>query len=188
MNFKEYINEIEITSDPTSSTEFDKALKLVFSPGYYKKVNNVLKKQIKIIPVKEREGVVAFSKKGNIYVNKLEFEKRSDKEKMKYLLHEFIHIIQTNGILLKKFKEINKLTNQLRKILKQSLKTDISVFLTGKKANLGAGGKHEILSYLMNDSINWDAITPEGKEKFIGALKQSGIFNLSTGFWKKRLS
>jgi hypothetical protein len=40
----------------------------------------------------------------------------------------------------------------------------------------------------MSGSIHWDAITPEGKEKFIKTLDGYDIFNLESPWWKQRLS
>ena len=118
----------------------------------------------------------------------LAFNKLGMDKKISYLLHEFIHILQLSKsfFILKKFKEIHELSNILDRIVKNNLTKKYSIFLTGRNLNLGEE-KYEIISYLMNDSIDWSAITPQGKKQFIEALRSSRLFNLNSSFWIKRL-
>jgi NACalpha-BTF3-like transcription factor len=188
MNLKEYINEVTLETNPELNQLFEKALRQVFSPSFVKKIDKELGRTIKVKEVDEKEGVIAYNKGQNIFVNKNEFYKRERTEQIKYLLHEFMHVIQRKrGIFFRKFKEMKKLTNELNKILKKGLKQPLSVFLTGKKQNLGPGGKWEIISYFMNNSIKWDALEKEYQKEFVQALSKSGMFNLGHPFWKKRL-
>ena len=90
-------------------------------------------------------------------------------------------------MFFKAFKPINELTRKLNYIIKNNVTKPLSVFLMGKNVDI-YGSKYEILGYFMNDKINWDAITSEGKTQIIQALKDSGLFNLQHQFWKKRLT
>jgi len=190
MNYRNYINEVTIDTNPELQNFFNMAIKQVFSAQYVQKIDRILKRSIRIKEKSERPGVVAFNDGGStIFINPDEFYKREKKVQIKYILHEFIHILQRKkGFILRKFKEMKKVTNELNSVLNKYLKKPLSVFLTGKNQKLGAGAKWEILSYFMNDSINWGAISSEGKAAIIKVLQNSQIFNLNHPFWKKRLS
>ena len=173
----DFLLEVELGDDSDFNKTFNLALKQVFNSRYLSKVNDMINRRIK------------FKEFNN--VNKIPFQERTIKRRMEIILHEFIHLVQRKRkvIFFKQFKEIDDLTEQLNIITRKYLKprTPLSVFLTGKLQKLGPGGKHEILGYLMSNSIKWDAISIEGKGLFIDALKRSGIFDLSNSFWKKRL-
>lgn len=189
MNYRNYITEVTLNTNPELQSLFDTALKQVFTIPYEKRIDKILKREIDIREKKERPGVVAFSQGKHIFINPEEFYQRDKKQQIRYILHEFIHILQkSRGLVLRKFREVKKLTNKLNKILRKHLTKPLSVFLTGKNQNLGAGGKWEILSYFMNDSIDWTAISPEGKREIISALRESGMFDVQHPFWQKRLS
>lgn len=189
MNYREYIAEVTLNTNPELQQLFSKALKQVFSSQFENKIDKAVKRMVDVREKEEREGIVAYSEGSHIYVNPKEFYQRNQQQQIRYLLHEFMHILQKyRGVFFRKFKEIKKLTNKLNKILKKNLKRPVSVFLTGRNQDLGPGGKWEILSYFMNDSIDWSAITPEGKKEFIDALRESSIFNLEHPFWQKRIS
>lgn len=189
MNYKEYITEVTLGTSPELQQLFSKALKQVFKPSFEDKIDRTIKRLIDVREKKEKEGVVAYSQGNHIYVNPDEFYKRTSEQQIRYLLHEFMHVLQRyRGVFLKKFRPIVKISNKLNKILKKHLKKPLSVFLTGKNQELGPGGKWEILSYFMNDSIDWNAVDQEGRKKIIEALRESGIFNIDHPFWKKRLS
>lgn len=187
MNYKEYLKE-ERTTNVQLQKIFNEALKEVFSPRYLNEISNKLKDTLKIKEVDEDGSVVAYNVGGTIYVNSNEFYNYSAKAQTRYLLHEFIHVLQRKrGILLSKFKDIRKLTIEIHKIVKQHSQHPVSVFLTGKNQDLGGGGKWEVLSYFMNNSIEWGAVDDEGKTKIVSAMKSSGIFNTNSSFWKRRL-
>ncbi len=190
MNYRDYIKEVTIDTNPELQNFFNLAIKQVFSPQYLQKIDKILKRSILIKEKGERPGIVAFNDGGStIFVNPDEFYRRDKKQQIKYILHELIHILQRKrGLIFRRFKEMKKVTNKLNVTLSKHLKKHLSVFLTGKKQELGAGAKWEILSYFMNDSINWEAITPEGKEAMIKILRDSKVFNVDHPFWKKRLS
>jgi len=192
MDLEEYLlNEVMIGTDKTLESLFNMALSQVFKGAYLVKINKFIYKMIHLKEVsKSREDLIAYTIGNTIYVNTDKFYSLPIKNRIRYLLHEFVHILQTKKFLFffKRFPELDKLTNNLNKIVSKNLLTNLSVFLTGRNVNLGSGGKHEILSYLMNGSINWKGISASGKEAFMRELRQAGIFNLQHQFWKKRLS
>lgn len=189
MNYRKYINEVELDTNPNLRELFNIALRQVFSINFLSKIDKSIKRNVKIKIVDEKPGIIGYNQGDDIFVNKNEFFDRGEQEQIRYLLHEFMHIIQRKrGIFFRKFPEIKKLTNQLKSIISKYSRYPLSVFLTGKNQDLGPGQKWEILSYFMNNSINWNAIKPEGKQEIISALRQSGIFSLDHPFWKKRLS
>lgn len=188
MNYREYLEEATKEADPELRKVFNKALLQIFTPRYLNEIAGKIGKYLDIKEVEEKTDVVAYNVGSRIFINKNEFYNNSVNAQARYLLHEFIHVLQRKGgILLSRFKDIRKLTNELHKILKEHLKQPLAVFLTGKNQDLGPGGKWEIISYFMNDSIEWGAVDDEGKTKVVSAIKNSGIFNTNSPFWKKRL-
>lgn len=169
--------------------DFGNALLQVFSSNYLVKIKDNLKKNIQI---KEKDfkdpSKVAYVEGKTIYVNKPIFDNLSQKDRTKYLMHEFIHIMQNvrNFFILKTFKEVFDLGKELYSIAKKHTSGHISEFLTGQKQKIG-NPKLEIISYLMNGDINWSKISKEGKVEFLEALNESNIFNLRTSFWRERL-
>ena len=191
MKLDNYLTEIKLGDDPKVEVVFNSALKKVFSKEYLEKIEGIIDDKIllKSVALKDKNKVAWVSSPSSITVNDLAFKHLETDQKMKYLLHEFIHILQLSKsfFVFKKFKELHTLTNLLDRIVKINLKKPYSVFLTGKNINLGSQGKFEIISYLMNDSIYWPALKPEGKKQFLAALGESKLFNLSDPFWTKRL-
>lgn len=188
MNYREYLEEVTKEASPELSKLFNKALQQIFTPSYLSQIASKIGDYLDIKEVEEDSSIVAYNVGSRIFVNKNEFYNNSTNAQARYLLHEFIHVLQRKrGVFLSRFKDIRKLTNNLHKILKEHLKQPLSVFLTGKNQDLGSGGKWEIVSYFMNDSIEWGAIDDEGKTKIVSEIKNSGIFNTNSPFWKKRL-
>lgn len=188
MYYRELLEEAIRDVDPELSKAFNEALKEVFTQRYLNEISDKLKDYIIIKEIDEGPEVIAYNVGSKIFINKNTFYNVSLKGQAKYLLHEFIHILQRKrGVILSRFKDIRKLTNNLHKILKEHLRHPMSVFLTGKNQDLGHGGKWEILSYFMNDSIDWRAISEEGKRLVVSEIKNSGIFNTDSKFWKERL-
>lgn len=186
MTFYDYILEdlqLDINRD------FGNALLQVYSPEYLSKIKEKLKKNIKIKEKNFRDpSKAAYTEGKTIYINKPVFETLSKKERTKYFMHEFVHIMQNtkNFFIFKTFKEVYNLGKVLYGIVKENVKGDISEFLTGSKQKIG-NPKLEIISYLMNGDINWNKISKLGRQQFIEALQKSNIFNLKSSFWKERL-
>lgn len=189
-SLRELLLEIELGTNPEIENTFNIALKQIFSENYLAKIENIIKKRIKIKEVRMKAGAVAFNKGNNIYISKDEFPKLSKIRQVSFLLHEFVHILQRKRafFFISRFKELNALTRRLTPIIKKNLIKPISVFLTGKNVDIGPGKMNEILAYLLNDSINWNAISPDGKEAFVRELKRSGVFNLNSKIWRSLLT
>ena len=183
---------------PEVNKLFSKVLKKVFNVFYLQKIEDNIKKRIKIVSknMSEKEYAYVYPTNPNrIYINSRFFEPGSEDEleenqKIKILLHEFTHSLQLNRkfFFFRNFKQINEVGKRIRPIINK-YSPDPSYFLTGRKRlNIGAAGiKNEVLPYLMTNSIKWDGIKNPGKELVIKELRRSGIFNLSSSFWRERL-
>ena len=180
-----YLLEIKLGKSPEVENLFNAALEQIFSKRYLQKIENVLHKRIKIKEVKMKPGAVAFNTGNTIFISRDEFPKIKKERQINYLLHEFIHILQRKKafFLFSRFRDLNNLTKRLVPIVNKHA-TNLSVFLTGKNINLGAGKSHEILAYLLTNSIKWNAISQEGRVAFIQELKRSELFNLNSKIWR----
>jgi hypothetical protein len=169
---------------------FNYALNQMFQKWYLDKINEKISNAIKIIEVKDKRQIVGWQKGNSIYINAPLFYAKPINLQIRYLLHEFVHLLQKseNFIFFKKFKELDDLGKNLQTIVNNNLIQSLPVFLTGKEQELPTKTYEEILAYLMNDKIKWDALKPEGRRQFIKLLKQSNLFNLKTDFWQKRLT
>jgi len=189
-NMNNYLIELQIGKDPEIEKVFNLALKQVFSSEYLTKVEEAINKRIKIKEKTGKPGVVAWVVGTTIYINKQEFYARNIKQQIKYLLHEFLHVLHNSKsfVFFKKFKEVDILSKRLWFIIKKYT-TEPGDFLN-KKGGVPRHllNKQESLSYLMNDSMDWKQMKPGGKAMFIKALDDSKVFNLKHQFWKTRLS
>lgn len=185
----DYLTELKIGKDPTIEKFFNAALLEVFTPEFIERIENKIKGRIKIKEYATDRDEGAYTRGNTIFVNKTFFDKLSYKKKLKYLLHEFIHILQKskNFFIIKAFGELDKLTRKLNAIAKKHLVKPYNIFLTSKNVDIGRGGKHEILAYLMNNSIDWSALSPIGRAAFEEAITGSNIFNLKSNGWKNRI-
>ena len=155
----------------------------------------MIKKKIKIIPVQMSKNKFAYTYGSNkIYVNKelLNSGEVPQRKKVEVLLHEMMHILQKSNkfLIFKNFKTINELGKKLKVIIKKYTK-DPAYFLIGKDHKLLGSRSfppQEIIAYLMSDSIEWKGMKDPGKQLFVKELKDSGIFNLKSKFWRERLS
>lgn len=190
MKLNQYLQEVELGATPEINQIFNLALKQVFSQSYISKIENTIKKTIKI---KEQDlpGEAVAASKGNIiYIDKEEFNKKEKNIQVLYLIHEFLHLLQQNRsfFMISKFKELNDLGKNLKKIITKNLLKPMNVFLSGKNMRLGSSSqiKKEIIPYLILNSIDWKAITEKGKQEVWETLRRSGMFNTAHGFWNKR--
>jgi hypothetical protein len=190
MELDNYLLEVELgTSNPQINNLFNVALKQIFNRQYLARIENIINKKIKIKEVHDRNpNVIAYSIGSTIYINKKEFYRLPLDHQIKYVLHEFVHTMQNNRrfFILKGLKELHDLTNRLSDAVQGNLLKPYSVFLTKKNTKIGEGGKYEIFAYLMNNSIDWNALNTEGRKKFLQALEDSNVLNLESPFWKAR--
>jgi predicted metal-dependent peptidase len=153
------------------------------------KINSFVKNRIEIKSAPQKENIVAWNNGSTIYVNSNVFYKKSKTEQMKYLLHEFIHLLQNkrNFMVSKTFPEIHKLGEDLYEIVSKNLVGSMAEFLTGRNQNLPTKDEYEILAYLMNGKVDFDALNNKGKKEFVNELYNCGLFNIKSPFWQKRL-
>jgi hypothetical protein len=180
------------TEDGDINKDFDLMLRNVFSPQFYKKIEQTLKKNVRVEYFSQDEdGAMAYSVNNKIFVSKKDFPKLNQDRKLAYLAHEFTHIIQRNKKfgMFSTFPEFNKITQQLYYFVNKNLKegATLSQFLTGKNQDIGQLKQLEVIAYLMNSKLKWDLLVPNGKQQFIKILADSGLFNLRSFFWKERL-
>lgn len=190
MEVKNMLLEVELqTSDNKINELFNYALGQMFQKWYLDKINEKIYNMVKIEEIRDKRNIVAWQKGGKIFVNAPVFYAKQTKLQVRYLLHEFLHVLQRNKKLLffRQFKELDDLGRKLNIIVRGNLVKPLSVFLTGKNVDLPTDSQEEILAYLMNDKIDWSAIKPEARRAFINELEKSRIFNLKTDFWQRRL-
>jgi hypothetical protein len=103
-------------------------------------------------------------------------------------MHEFVHILQNskNFFIVSSFSDLRKLEKELYQLISKNLTGSYSQFLTGKHQDLHSKKIDEILTYQMNNSINWRVVKQGTKEQYFNLMKKSNLFNLSSPFWKKR--
>ena len=190
MKLNDYLTELKIGKDPELETIFNYALAQVFKESYLNKIENKIKGRIKIKEkINKNQNVVAWNQGTIIYVNKPVFFAKAKGLQIKYLLHEFTHVLHhSKSFLIKRnFKDLNQLSHRLWKIANQHTK-NLGVFLTGKNVEKKFLNPEETLAYFMNNQIKWKYISPEGKVLFLKELNGANIFNLTSPFWKARLS
>jgi len=196
MKLNTYLTEINIFANikPEEKEKhniniiFDYAIKNCFSPAYQERIENFF--NTSKIGIKEvSSGDFLMKTVGNtIFVNISEMRKRDNEQNVKYLLHEFIHVMLGSKALLfkNKFPELANLSKELYDIAKKMLvKTPVD-FLTGRKQELKSSGPEEYVAYLMNDAMDFSALKDGGKT-YKDAIINSKIFNIDNQFWNSRL-
>lgn len=190
MELELLINEVELeTKDKQLNILFDNYLKQVFSPIFKKRIDDTLRDKITFKEVVDnKKNVVAYTVGNTIFVNSPVFYSKNRSKAILFLLHEFIHILQNSKsfFLVNKFNDIKNIENELYNLVQKNLIKSYSAFLTGEKQPLHSSGKDEILTYQMNNSIDWSAVKEGTKEEYKNILQKSGMFNLNSPFWKKR--
>lgn len=190
MELKNFLIEVAIGENASIEKTFNHALELVFSNSYLKKINKFIRNKVVVVDAQDKnERIVAWNIGTKIYVNKQIFYSKNKTDQIRFLLHEFMHVLMNKKSFLiqRQFKELHDLSQELYEIVNKSLVKPMSVFLTGEEQKIPTMDTQEIISYLMNGKISFNALTPEGKKKFIKTLVNSGIFNLHSDFWKRRL-
>lgn len=188
MNFIDAVINEEIklkTKDEKINKVFSYYMKQVFSNSFLNKINSSLNEELIANDFKKNTNIVAYTIGTKLYINSPEFYKLSTEKAMTYVMHEMIHILQNIPAFKRYF---NAVEDSLYKCVKSNLKTSMDIFLTGKKQNIHSKEKDEILTYAMNNSLTWSAVNEGTKEKYKKILKDSGMFNLESQFWKKRLN
>ena len=188
MDFSEviYTEELRINSGEEGLNKlFRQTLNEIFSPIFLKKIDRVFDTSLNFSYFKKRTNVMCYTQGTKIYINRPMFESTPKEKAMNYIMHEMFHVLINTG----KFQELKIVQNNLASIVSKAVKKEnISEFLTGKKQDIHSYWQGETLSYLCNNSIKWDAAILGTKKAYYITLKQSGLFNLGSNFWKKRFS
>lgn len=180
-----FTEELRISSSEKALDElFKRYLKEVFSAAYLNKINRRINTTIKLRNFRERTNVMAYAQGTKIFINKPLFDTVPKDRGVDYIMHEMFHVLSNTG----KFPEIVKVNNELVSVVANAVPRDkVSDFFTGKHQNIYSNWKGEALSYLCNNSINWDIAVPGTKLAYKNILEESGIFNMESNFWKKRI-
>lgn len=191
MEFEHLINEVELaTKDTKLNVLFDSYLKQIFSPAFYRIIDSYFKTRIKFKEtVDKNRNVVAWTIGNVIYINTPVFYAKNSNKAILFVLHEFIHILQNSKsfLLVDRFGNIKELEHKLYNLIKPNLTKSFSKFLTNTEQSLHSSTKDEVLSYQMNNSVDWTAVKSGTREAYKKLLIESGLFNLNSPFWKKRL-
>lgn len=190
MTLEQYLKEVEISGDEGATRDFNIILRQVFSLNYVKRIEDTIKKRIKIIKKDLPKGAVAMHSFGNkIIIDPEQYNSLEPKRRMIYLLHEFFHVLQNTKsfFIISKFKELEDLEKRIEKNIRPYLIKPLEVFLSGKNIWLGKKSvlRKEIIPYLILGNIDWTAIKQEGKQRLWETMRNSGVFNMSHPFWQK---
>lgn len=178
------LEELKVKSgDKAIDKLFRQKLEQVFSPMFLKKIDRLFNVTLRLKEFKQNSNVMCYTSGVKIYVNKTMFKSIPAEKAMNYIMHELFHVLSNTG----KFSEFNMLNKRLLNIVINGVPRGMeSDFFTGKHQNIHSDWKEEVINYLCNDSINWDVGAPGIKMAYKTAIAESGIFKMSSPFWKKR--
>lgn len=186
MNFEDIVftEDLRISSGEKALDKmFRTYLIQVFSPNFVKKIDRVFTIPLVLRDFRERSNVMAYTQGTKIYVNKPLFFSTPKDKAMNYIMHELIHVLSNTG----KFPELVNVNKQLANIVAKAVDKDkISLFFTGKQQNIHSDWRGEAINYLCNNSIDWSAAVIGTKEVYKETLEESGLFDMTSPFWKKR--
>jgi hypothetical protein len=191
MEISKELKEAAVGEKIRISNIFDIALEEVFSKSYLSKIRSKIKKDVFDEKEMGREGEVSSNFFGNvrIKINPKALKNKNMYQKIGLLMHEFMHYLQESKsfFIVRKFKEVNNLTEKLYMIAKENLvaKKSLKDFLP---RNASVVSKFEVIAYFIDDGLNWKVLTDRGRKEFLNAIVNSGIFNLSSKFIKNILS
>lgn len=186
MNFEDSIftEELRISSgEKAIDILFIKYMKEVFSPSFIKKIGRVYNHNLVLKDFKERSNVMAYTQGTKIYINAPMFNTVPKKRGMDYIMHELFHVLNNTH----RFPELANLNKRLLNVVNKAVPHGKeNEFLTGKPQNIHSDWRGEVVNYLCNNSIKWDVAVIGTKEAYKEILEESGLFNMSSAFWKKR--
>ena len=186
---------------------FDLALKEIFTKRFYDKIQS----QIKKIKIKEydlltyfynfligealekRAGYVRFNRffsTGKINISK-NYTKTIKKIKI-IILHEFIHILQSQKFLyfFNRIREFEEHSKRISDILEKNIKEGVDLsnffgYVSGAINNFDI----EAVAYLVSSEgkLRWNFLEKNGKKELTKELKRANIFNINSKYWKERL-
>jgi hypothetical protein len=182
--YEAYLNdELKFNTRSKSLNKlFRNRLSSVYSDAYLEKIDRVFDKNIKIKEFEKTSNIMAYTKGTEIYISDKIYDIPTDQAVI-YLLHELVHALSNTS----KFNDLIQLNLRLSKLIEKNIKkNDINKFLTGKDQDIHSNYKEEIVSYLMNNSIQWNMVNKEFIKEFIDIVFSTGIFNSKSSFWLKR--
>lgn len=159
---------------------FDQTLHSILTPEFYYRVDKAIKGRIGVLEDDLNNNIVAYTKNGILFVNAPVFYTKPRKDALVYILHELIHLLARKP----QFFVIRNTEKKLWKLVKGNLTKPYSEFLTGKNQPLHSVKSEEILSYLMNQSLDFSAVKPGIKDEYIRIIRESGMFNLDSSYFK----
>ena len=182
--YEAYLNE-ELkfnTKNEALNKLFRSRLPAVYSSAYLKKIDDVFDRNIKIKEFEKTSNIMAYTKGTEIYISDKIYDIPNDQAVI-YLLHELVHALSNTS----KFNDLVQLNIKLSKLIEKNIsKNNINKFLTGKDQDIHSNYKDEIVSYLMNNSLQWNMVDKKFIKEFIDIVFSSGIFNAKSSFWLKR--
>lgn len=182
--YEAYLNE-ELkfnTRSKALNKLFRSRLPSVYSPAYLQKIDDVFDKNIQIKEFEKTSNIMAYTKGTEIYISDKIYDIPTDQAVI-YLLHELVHALSNTS----KFNDLVQLNIKLSKLIEKNIsKNNINKFLTGKDQDIHSNYKDEIVSYLMNNSLQWNMVDKKFVKEFIDIVFSSGIFNAKSSFWLKR--
>ncbi len=163
---------------------FRRYVEEVFTSTFIKKMDRVFKKPLVVENFKQSSNIVALTSGKNIYINVKQFNSLPLNKAMMYVIHELFHVLQN----VSQFPEVKTVNRILCKRTMENIPPNkINLFLTGKEQDIHSNYKDECLSYCSNFAFAW-GLCPELKKIYFETLENSGIFNMSSKFWKERFS
>lgn len=179
-----YLEDLKVKSgDEAIDSLFRNKLSQVFSPSFLKKIDRVFNTTIKLKDFEKNNNVMCYTQGTKIYVNNAMFNSVPKEKAMNYIMHEMFHVLNNTG----RFPELERVNEKLLNMVIRGVpRGKESDFLTGKHQNIHSDWRGECINYLCNNSINWDIAIGGMKIAYKTVLKESGLFNMDSPFWKER--
>lgn len=185
MNFEDVIfEELKISSGERAlDVLFRKYLTQVFSSMFLKKIDRLFNTTLRFKDFKQRSNVMCYTQGTKIYINKPLFDSTTKEKAMNYIMHELFHVLNNTG----SFPELSLVNKKLLNIVINGVERGKEAeFFTGKQQNIHSDWRGEVINYLCNNSIKWEVGSNGIKEAYKETLEESGLFNMSSAWWKKR--
>lgn len=186
MNFNDtvFTEDLRISSGEAALDKmFRSYLQQVFSPSFLKKIDRVFDTKLVLKDFRERSNVMAYTQGTRIYVNRPVFLSTPKDHAMNYIMHELFHVLNNTH----KFPELVKVNKELLNVVYNGVpRGKEAEFLSGKPQDIHSDWRGEVINYLCNNSIKWELAIFGTKFAYKEILEESGLFNMSSPFWKER--
>lgn len=186
MNFEDavFTEELRISSGEVALDKMFRAyLQQVFSQTFLKKIDRIFDTKLILKNFKEKSNVMAYTQGTKIYINRPVFFSTPKDHAMNYIMHELFHVLNNTH----RFPELTKVNKELLNVVYNGVpRGKEAEFLSGKPQNIHSDWRGEVINYLCNNSIKWDLAAFGTKLAYKEILEESGLFNMTSPFWKKR--